>query len=227
MRGAVNNGFPLNSVVSTLHLIPAYQANPKSFARTILMAYAPTVTAAVEKTLTAALRNGGNVLLYGPLQGSSANGLESALGLTKAEPVSGDLELRLAIPHDSARHGEFPTRIRHRPELSAGGVDTVLSTAQGGQTKVCATVSQAGQERTYAVSRVAALGPGSGTLAWVRGTFSSALTGKRLPEPDDPKQWFAAETLMRLMLGEFGYSILNNQQVCWGPQSSHLAGPSP
>src|SRR5206468_2402065 len=35
----------------------------------------------------------------------------------------------------------------------------------------------------------------------------SHLTGEHLPRPDDPKQWFAAESLMRLMLSDFGCSI--------------------
>lgn len=210
MRGAVNNGFPLNSVVSTRQFVPAYQANPRFFAGTILLAYAPALTDAVEKIITEALQNGGSVLLYGPLVGQ---GLFSALGLSRAEPVSGDLELRLSIPCDSTRHGALPAAIRHRPELSAGGIDTIIASAPNIGVKVCATVSRAGHERVYAVSRAQALGPGSGTLAWVRGTFSSALTGKRLPEPDDPTQWMAAESLMRLMLAEFGYSIRNVKET--------------
>jgi hypothetical protein len=213
MRGAVNNGFPLNSVVSTRQFIPAYQANPQFFAHTILLAYAPTLTDAVERTLSEALRHGSHVLLYGPLRESGAQPLVSTLGLSSASPLSGDMDLRLTIACDSARHGELPMRIRHRPEVSAGAIDTVLQGTQAGRVKVCAAVSQSGQERVCAVSREQALGSGSGTLAWVRGTFSSALTGKRLPEPDDPKEWFAAESLMRLMLGQFGYTILNTRQT--------------
>jgi hypothetical protein len=212
MRGAVNNGFPLNSVVSTRQLVPAYQANPKFFEQTILLAYAPALTEPVEKTLTSILKNGGNVLLYGPLENSGAHGLVGALGLSHAEPISGDMDLRLTMPKDSARHGELPLRVRHRPEVSAGGIGTILPASSANRVKACASVVQAGNERAYAVSRTEALGSGSGTLAWARGTFSSAVTGSRLPEPDDPKEWFAGEALMRLMLSQFGYTILNTKQ---------------
>lgn len=212
MRGAVNGGFPVNSVVSTRQFVSAYQANSKFFTETILLAYAPTITDVVAKALTDALRRGGNVLLYGPLEGSGARELITSLGLGQDEPISGDLDLKLRIAGDTLRHGELPSRIRHRPELSAGGVNTVMRAASA-DVKICATVSAGGTERVYAVSRAQALGAGTGALAWVRGTFCSELTGKRLPVPDDPKDWFAAESLMRLVLSEFGYSIRNRQQA--------------
>jgi hypothetical protein len=214
LRGAVNNGFPLNSVASTRQFVQAYQANPSFFQRTILLAYAPTLTDALGKILHDAISKGGNVLLYGPLHGNAVSEtIRTLLGLSVAKPISGDLDLRLSIPGDTARHGELPRRLRHRPEVSAGGIDTVFASQSSANVKVCATVAQAGEERAYAVSRSEAFGPGSGTLAWVRGTFSSALTGKRLPEPDDPAQWIQAEALMRLMLGQFGYSILYTRQT--------------
>ena len=213
MRGAVNNGFPLNSVASTRQFVAAYQSNPKFFEHTILLAYVPTLNEAVEKTLGNVIRAGGNVLLYGPLRGNGGEQLVRALCLSQAQPISGDMELRLSIPEDTARHGDLPHRMRHRPEVSAGDIDTVLASGASSDVKVCAIVSQAGEERAYAVARRQAFGSGTGTLAWVRGTFSSALTGKRLPEPDDPKQWFPAESLMRLILGQFGYAILHTRQT--------------
>ena len=74
--------------------------------------------------------------------------------------------------------------------------------------EVFATVSQSGTERVYAVSRDTSVwAAGSGTLAWVRGSFCSSLGGGRLPAPDDPADWMQAESLMRLMLSRFGYSI--------------------
>ena len=48
---------------------------------------------------------------------------------------------------------------------------------------------------------------GSGRLAWVRGSLSSTITNAYLPQPDDPKQRFQAECLMRYMLAKFGYEI--------------------
>ena len=207
MRGAVNNGFPLNSVASTRQFVKAMGSRPEFFKRSILLAYAPTVGGEVEKLLVEALRTGQQVFLYGPVQWGRASELTKALGLQQGGAISGELQLKLQLPGDSVRQGVAPTKIMHRPELSGGGVDTMIGASGDGQTKVCAAVTSGSEERAYAVSRPNALGPGTGTLAWVRGTFSSHLTGEHLPHPDDPKEWFAAESLMRLMLSEFGSSI--------------------
>ena len=51
------------------------------------------------------------------------------------------------------------------------------------------------------------MGTGSGTLAWVRGSFCSSIGTARLPVPDDPKVWMQGESLMRLMLSKFGYTF--------------------
>src|SRR5205085_11133108 len=145
-----------------------------------------------------ALRNGQNVLLYGPIGANWAAELTNTLGLEQAEPISGELTLQLGLPGDSLRKGQFSPKIMHRPELSGGGMDTVIRNAQAGsgQTKVRASVRNDAAERVYAVSRENLFGPGTGTLAWVRGTFSSHLTGANLPQPDEPKEWFTAESLM-------------------------------
>ena len=41
LRGAVNNGFPLNSVVSTRQFVASYRTNPAFYRDTVLLAYAP------------------------------------------------------------------------------------------------------------------------------------------------------------------------------------------
>lgn len=205
MRSAVNNGFPLNSVVSTKHFVSAFRANPNFFRRTVMLAYLPAIQGPVERTLLEALQSGHNVLLYGPA-GDGGRELAKLLGLRTSAPVSGDLDLKLTKLADTVRAGPQPTKIRHRPEMSAGGVDTILAPGAAG-VQVFATASQGGTERVYAVSRDQALGTGSGNLAWVRGSFCSSLGKGRLPVPDDPSDWMQAESLMRMILTRFGYSI--------------------
>lgn len=204
MRGAVNTGFPLNSVVSTKQFVPAYRTRPQFFRRTILLAYVPALTREVEVTLLQALKQGTDVLLYGPVENVSPPLLQP-LSLKKASPLSGVLDVKLAIPADTLRHGSLPLKMQHRAELCAGGVDTVLSGQSAASVDV--TVSQGGVERVYAASRANASGAGSGTLAWVRGSFCSSIGTARLPVPDDPNLWLQGESLMRLVLAKFGYSL--------------------
>jgi hypothetical protein len=205
LRGAVNNGFPLNSVVSTRQFAASYRTKPEFYRESILLAYAPVANGPLEEALLEGLRRGQNVLLYGPLDHAGEE-LRRLLQLTKAAPLSGELVLSLALPPDTVRNGEIPKAMEHRALISAGAIDTVLDPAASGA-RACATVSRGGAERTVAVSRGNCLGAGSGTLAWVRGSFCCSIGSGRLPAPDDPKRYFQGEALMRLMLAEFGYSI--------------------
>jgi hypothetical protein len=205
MRGAVNNGFPLNSVVSTRQFAVSYRTKPEFYRDTILLAYAPVVSGKLEESLVDAVRRGRNVLLYGPLDHCGAN-IRKLLRVKKGAPLSGELTLKLSLPPDLVQHGETPMLIEHRETISAGPIDSVLESS-GGDVRVCATVSRGGDERIVAVSRKNALGQGSGTLAWVRGSFCCTIGDGRLPVPDDRSRYFQGEELMRLMLTEFGYSI--------------------
>jgi hypothetical protein len=205
LRGAVNNGFPLNSVVSTKQFATSYAAKQEYYRDTILLAYAPVVSGRLEEMLIDALKRGIHVLLYGPVDHLGAE-LRRRLHLRTAEPLSGELTLRLALATDVLQHGSAPLTMQHREVLSAGPINTEIE--PGSAVRVCATVSRGGaDERVIAVSLANAAGASSGTLAWVRGSFCCSLDGGRLPKPDDPARYFQGETLMRLMLAEFGCSI--------------------
>ena len=69
--------------------------------------------------------------------------------------------------------------------------------------EVCATVSDGSRERIFAVTRKV----GAGRLAWVRGSFACTITRAYLPKPDDPREFFQPEYLMRWMLRRFEYQI--------------------
>jgi hypothetical protein len=206
LRGAVNNGFPLNSVVSTRQFAAAYARNPGFFRDGILLAYATVANGRLEELLIDALRRGQKILLYGPPDRAGAE-LRRLLELRQAEPIAGEVTLKLALEADQLLHGTEPRLMQHRSLISGGPIDTVLGAGGSGQVRACASVSQGNAQRVVAVSRPRALGGDSGTLAWVRGSFCCSIAGERLPTPDDPARFFQGESLMRLMLAEFGYSI--------------------
>jgi hypothetical protein len=206
LRDAVNNGFPLNSVVSTRQFAASYAKDPLFYRDTVLLAYAPVANGGLEKLLLGSLRRGQSVFLYGPVN-DAGHELHSLLNLRQAEPVSGEVTLDLSLASDLIEHGQFPLDFLHRDLVSAGPIDTILADPGLSAVRVCAAVSQKGTQRVVAVSRRNALGGETGTLAWVRGSFCCSITEARLPQSDDPAQYFLGETLMRFMLQEFGYSI--------------------
>ena len=209
LRGAVNNGLPLSTVVSTRQFAASCAKDPQFYSDTILLIYAPVANGELEKQLLERLHRGQSVFLYGPIDHVGLD-LLKLIGLRQADPLEGEVTLSISLDPDVIQHGQQPMNLIHRAILSGGSINTVVAEGSTDAVRVCATVSQKDKdtERVVAVSHRNALGAQTGTLAWVRGTFcSSVVAGAKLPLPDDPSRSFPAEALMRLMLKEFGYSI--------------------
>lgn len=206
MRGAVANGFPINTVVSTANFLSSLATQPNLYRGSVLVTPTPDAGSELEQRLMEMVRSGGQLLLYGPL-GNASPDLLSMLNLGVDEPIAGDLRLDLKCKVDRMKRKAYPPRTMHRPLLSAGGVEAILAGGNAKGVDVCATVSDG------EVERIAALycqrpGWNSGRLGWVRGTVSSELRpGQRLLVADDPAEFFPGEALMRFVLARFGYEI--------------------
>ena len=204
MRGAINAGFPLNTVISTGNLLAATQAQPGLFDGAVLVATVPEAGSAVEQALLDRVEQGGTVLLYGPTD-HAGDRLLQALNLRHAPPIAGELDLTVKVRPDALSRGSYPARINHRELMSGGGIAEVLRDEKDRRTRVIATVSAGGETRVAGVVR---RGP-AGKLAWVRGTSSNYYRqGERLLTPDNPSVYFRGELLLRWALAELGYELL-------------------
>ena len=206
MRNVVNAGLALNSVVSTENFLGALKQNADFFRGTILLSPVPEAGSALEGALVNCVNRGHKVLLYGPLD-HGGRALLDLLNLKTATPLSGELKLTSTLTGDGYRQGTLATVLNHREVLSAGGVDAVLVQGDRPGCTVEATVSQGHEKRVYAVAMSQPLGPGSGRIAWMRGSFSCSIGHARLPVPDNPSALFPSELLMRWMLAGFGYDF--------------------
>jgi hypothetical protein len=198
LRGAVNAGFPLNTVVSTGNFLASRQAQPELYRRTLLLAPAPDAGTPLESALLDSVATGHDVLLYGPLNHAGPRLLD-ALNLQFGTPLEGVLKLSTPLAGDTFRDGVVAQTLQHRTALSAGGVDTLVREPGASGFEVCATVGKDAESRAYAVFRKLTNG---GRLAWLRGSFCNTVTGK-LPTPDNPRKLFPAEWLLRWLLARF------------------------
>ncbi len=204
MRGAIAQGFPLNTVVSTGNFLSIMQQKADFFAGSVLVSPIPNAGSEVESRLLEIIQAGGQVLLYGSLLHAGA-ALLDALHLRHAEPIFGQLQISLANHIDTLHQGSFPQQIIHRSIMNAGGIGEVLQSDENPSLTVCATVSDGVQTRVAALTQQNAHG---GLLGWVRGTISSGIEpDQRLPAADDLKTTFSGESLMRILLAQFGYAI--------------------
>jgi hypothetical protein len=206
IRTAINNGFPLNTVVSTKNYLSTIASNPKRFAQTILVTPVPS-TPAIAQALLEHLSNGGRILLYGPTAHADASIL-SALNCAHASGLEGELDVMIAASADTVIMHARPSKILHTALSSAGSLTEILAQKDDASTRIVATAKKHGEERIIALSRKGVWN--GGTLAWVRGTNSFRLpdsTRARTPEMLDAKEYFYTELLLRQVLKEFNFDI--------------------
>ena len=207
MRGAINNGFPVSSVISDSSLVAVSKSNPQTLLESVLVSTVPDAGTELDEAVVETVKRGGRVMLYGPAAKASP-GLLSMLGIELAEPVSGTFEIDVKLDQDEVRLKESPRVIEHRSLFSGGGLAEVVAARTGDVADICAVLEGNEGTRVGAVYRSSQEWNGGG-LAWIRGTNSVTYEpGQNLLTPDDPRRFFMGEWLMRGMLQKFGYRIV-------------------
>lgn len=207
VRGAINHGFPLNTVVSSTCFTKSHALNPSLYAGTILFTPVPDEGSPLVEPLVDFLGSGGQILFFGPTLRADRR-ITSLLNLDIDEPLSGEFSLENHLTLDLLESGAYPDRILHRPLSCAGGVEEVVKDRSDPATTVCAVYHQGEKARVAALVRREPSW-NKGALGWIRGTDSAATdhpTSSRLVV-DDVREWFHGGLLARLMLAEFGIRL--------------------
>ena len=207
MRGAVNNGLPLNSVISTRSFVQALSDSAR-FTESILVSPVPDAGSAWESGLLDFATGGGRALLYGPVTRASERVLH-ALNLAKAEPLAGEFELDIQAQTDLLHPDALARKLVHPALFSAGGMDGVIAEPNDPNTQTLASGSQGDQTRCAALARALPEWNG-GRLAWVRGTVACdpEQIGGHLLVPLRADVSYPGERLMRLALQAFDFELL-------------------
>jgi hypothetical protein len=199
IHSAINDGLPLNTVVSTGNLVAGLATDPAAYAGRILVTPVPQAGDPLDAVLPGLIASGAKVLLYGPTAKAS-DAMRKLIGVAAAPPIHGTCTIELAVADDTCAR-PAPTRVVHRELLNLGGCAEVAAGA-----RVLATLSQ-GEERRAVATVNRRIEWKGGTVAWVRGTNGCTYKGGHLPDPDSAADTWPAERLLRLALGEFGWSI--------------------
>jgi hypothetical protein len=204
IRQAINSGFPLNTVISTTSLPEALVNKPVLFEASVLLTIAPDEGSKNEKTLIDFVKNGGQLIVFGPMD-HSGKAFMDFINLSNKEPLSGEMELISSINIDLVK-GELPQKIRHQALFSGGGFRTVVQNPGDSHTKVLATVKQRDEQRDMAWVRQHPDWNG-GKVVYLRGTNSSSFTGGRLLTPDKSEEYQIVPAMLKDVLGTFGMHL--------------------
>jgi hypothetical protein len=201
IRQAINNGFPLNTVISTQSFQSVISEKPAYFNESILVCIVPESGSSLEKKLIDFVQTGGKLLVYGPADHAGAAFL-NLLNLQNSTAVEGEFKVTSTILTDHLQK-PYPDKIFHNALFSGGSVRSQVKNKAEGGTRILAKMTQGSNERDVVWVRQKPEWNG-GKVAYVRGTNSSKFTGGKLLTPDDPEQFFTGPLLMRYVLKEFG-----------------------
>jgi hypothetical protein len=205
-RSAVNHGLPLSAVISTDNLICSLATQPDRYRGSILFMPVPPQGYAGEAALCRFVENGGRVLLYGSLTDTGEH-LRSLLGLVQANPISGACRLELSRLTSDQLGQPYPAVFEHDPLLSDGGLAESPADPDDPSFAVLAWAWQDEARRVVCARRSKPEWHG-GQVVWLRGTSSNTVKPERnLPLPHDVRTHFPMESLARLALQQFGFSL--------------------
>jgi hypothetical protein len=203
IRQAINEGFPVNTVLSGSNFIEINKGQASIFDESILVTIVPEAGSELESQLMDFVKNGGRLTIYGPIAHASKEFLEF-INVKTTDAIEGEFDVVLSTIRDDVKAG-LPMVMRHTADMSGGGIESVVASAEA-STQVLARVTQNNQNRDVVVHRSLANWNG-GAVCYVRGTNSASYKGGHLLTPDDQSEWFLGPTMMRYALGSFGYSI--------------------
>jgi hypothetical protein len=204
IRQALNEGFPMNTVVSTTNFAGLMKDNYQGFNESVLVTIVPDPGSEIEKQLMNFVKDGGRLIVYGSATHAGKEFLDF-MNLMPADPLSGEFTVTSLPDFDVVREGA-PLKLHHDRQMSAGGIETVIARPNDPGTKRLVEARQGVNRRDLVVLRSDHSWQ-SGAVCYVRGTNSAAYRGGRLLRPDDPETWLAGGALMRYGLGKLGYSV--------------------
>lgn len=201
IRQAINNGFPLNTVISTTSFKKLIASEPSYFKESVLVTIAPDAGSDLEKSLIAFVSSGGKLIVFGPVDHSGPAFLE-LLNLENVSALNGELSINKDFTIDVMGQ-PYPEVINHRSLFSAGGIRTKVKNKGDQRTHIHASIRKGTEERDVVWSRSLPAWKG-GKVVYVRGTNSSNFDGGRLLTPDDPEKYFIGQLHLRYALDQFG-----------------------
>ncbi len=210
IRQAINNGLPLNTVISTGSFESVIRKQPAFFKESILVTIAPDANSSLEKALTGFVENGGKLIIFGPVDHSSDH-FRALLNLENTDSLEGEFTIQSTYTPDLFEK-PHPTTLMHRSLFNGGGIRTVIGDKKQPSTRSLVQVAQKKQVRDVAWS-VSKPDWNGGKVVYLRGTNSSHFSGGRLLTPDNPEKYFTGPSYLRYVLQEFGVHVFVDKQA--------------
>ncbi|THF76674.1 C45 family peptidase [Cohnella fermenti] len=215
-RDAINEGLPLNTVISSEAFRRLTSADEDALRGTIAVSSTGWLEGDEARRIARFVQRGGKALLYGPVRDAT---LRKLLNLNAAPPLSGECELVVELPGDRVKGAakEFPTLL-HREDISSGGLGETCAEPPDPFTNVRAIARQGGESRAFALSRARPEWNG-GIVAWIRGSLPYRDAGVTHLPVRQEGGYADTAALARSLLRDFGYAIRQEKRAAESPSA--------
>ena len=202
VRGAINNGAPINTVISSGNYLAVAARDPAKLNGSILITPVPAQGSQLRAKLLEQVKNGSRVIFYGPVAAEDTE-LLNLFGLEPVKQAEGDFALTLEPSWAQADGVSYGEVLHHAAIISGGPLALVYRPSAHLR---CPAVAKSGGQ--YYALAVLSEQPdwNGGKLGWLRGTVTCDETrmGGPLPLPLSAAEFFPAELMVRLMTAEMG-----------------------
>lgn len=212
VRNAINQGLPLNTVLSTDDFFAMQDDAIHKLQDTILFTSAFWIKGEKAQRIVEYVRQGGRLLIYGTVEDPT---LRQLLNLRSEHALEGTFSVNLSLQEDrimnvEQQSGNGTHLLHHSSHISGGGLSEVVDDAADPFTQVHATVKQDGLERTFTLTRALPEWDG-GKIGWVRGSLPFQSAGVTHLPVRQEKEFMDSSVIVRYLLQQFDYSFLQTK----------------
>ncbi|MNI23092.1 hypothetical protein D3C73_766610 [compost metagenome] len=213
VRNAINQGLPLNTVLSTDDFFAMHDDAKNKLQDTILFTSAFWIKGEKAQRIIEYIRNGGKIIFYGNVVDPD---LRQLLNLRNEDELEGAFSINLTLLEDTIKNeadtrGNGNQQLQHHSHISGGGLSEVVDDLADRNTLVHASVNQLGLERVFTVTRALPEWDG-GKVGWVRGSLPFQSAGVTHLPVRQEKEFMDSSVIVRYLLRQFGYSLYQTKE---------------
>jgi hypothetical protein len=214
IRNAINQGLPLNTVISTDQYLAMTDEALKKLNDTVLLVATSWLTGDKALRISNFVQSGGKVILYGAVKEPI---LLDLLHLAEVDGIEGDVEITALVEEDLVEGEAGMRQLRHLGRIASGGLAEQVR-GEDGHTRLCAVVNQGEEERAFALTRSLPEWHG-GKVGWVRGSLpflGDDITHLPIRQAEE---WADSAIFLRYLQQDFGYTILQTKRATDSPSA--------
>ena len=204
IENAIDNGLPLNTVVSDDNF---YNSDKNVYKNTVMMTCVPEAGSNLEKSILDGMAAGLKFILFGDTSNAS-DMFKSIIGVSHGERISEEFILDKYILPDTYENTAPSQILFHDDIVSSGGISEISNGADDVSVIVSLKHKSTDEHRIYSTFNK------NKNIAWIRGSFPHKRSKSSLPALRSFKEYFNPSVLFRSMLKLFGVNIAFNMYDC-------------